>query len=358
MRTDGLVCASPKSSTQVFHIDLGYEFRGGQRQVIYLAKAQCQSGVSVCVVAPLGAPILDQAVRHSIPVLPLPGRFDFDPRNVLVLSPALVSGAVIHTHDARAASLGALVHLYRRDIILVHTRRVSYPLGQGWSRLKYALGTAVACVSAEVQEVVKRCITTPTVIIPSAIALSRYRPRQKDNAGRMGIIGALTEQKGHAQFFRALALLKKSPEVWIVGTGKLEAKLRDLAHSLGLDTMVWKGQLESPEVLPFLDVLVVPSAHGEGSSGVIKEAWAAQVPVVCSDLPANLELVEHEKNGLVFSNNNPAHLAEQLQRATEDATLMGTMIQAGRSNVLSYDVNFMQDAYHDLYCKLRTFSLA
>jgi len=343
---------------RIIHVDLGCEFRGGQRQVVYLAAAQHQAGRPVLIVAPKGAPVLARARQHNIPTLALPARFDFDPRNIRSLSQALVSGDILHTHDARSASLGAFLGLLRRDVLLIHTRRVSYPLGRGWSRCKYSLGSVVVCVSAEVQDEVKRCITTPTIVISSAIVLSRYRPRLLGNGGRVGIIGALTEQKGHAQFFRALALLKKSPEVWIVGQGKLEAELHDLAHSLGLRNVVWKGQQESPEVLPFLDVLVVPSAHGEGSSGVIKEAWACKVPVICSDLPANLELVSHEKNGLVFTNHNPQDLAEQLQRIANDALLREKMIKAGSKDVLSYDVSFMRDAYDDVYRKVRSFSLA
>lgn len=343
---------------RVIHVDLGCEFRGGQRQVLYLAAAQCQAGMPTLIAAPRGAPILQRAVQQDIPVLSLPASFDFDPRNIRALSQILVSGDIIHTHDARSASLGALIHVFRRDIFLVHTRRVSYPLGRGWSRWKYALGSAMACVSAEVQGVVRQSISTPTVIIPSAIDLSRYTPRQRGNNGRMGIIGAFSKQKGHEQLFKALALLEDRPEVWIVGAGQLEGELRELAQSLGLYNLVWKGQVESPEVLPFLDVLVVPSAHGEGSSGVIKEAWAAQVPVVCSNLPANMELVSHEKNGLVFANHHPEDLVAQLQCIQNDPLLVEEMIRAGSRDVLSYDVFFMRDAYHDLYSKLRTFSLA
>ncbi len=337
----------------VTHLDLGCEFRGGQRQVLYLAGEQARSGMRVRVAAPAGAPILDEASARGLETLSLPARRDFDPRNLARLARALAPEEILHTHDARAASLGALVRLVRPGVRLVHTRRVSYALGRGWSSLKYRLADLVACVSREVEDMVRTAGVTKTAVIPSAIVLERYAPRRDGNGGRMGIIGALSPQKGHRQFFEALALLDGLPEVWIVGAGALEGELKALAARLGIGgRLVWKGEVESPLVLPMLDVLVVPSAHGEGSSGVVKEAWAAGVPVVCSDLRANLELVRDGENGLAFPNGDAAALARQLERLRRDPALAGRLVAAGRVDVRGYDAPGMREAYDRVYAAL------
>ncbi len=334
----------------VVHLDLGGEYRGGQRQVLYLARAQHLDGMAVQIAAPRGAPLLDHAGQQGVSTLSLPGRFDFDPRNVAALALGLTAGHILHTHDARGASLGALVRLTRPGLALIHTRRVSYPLGRGWSRWKYRLADMVVCVSQEVREQVVRAGVSRAAVIPSAIVLARYSPRQVGNHGRIGIIGALSPQKGHDQLFRALARLDTVPEVWIVGKGRLEQRLRDLADELGIAGRIeWKGQVESPQILPWLDVLAVPSAHGEGSSGVIKEGWAAGVPVVCSDLPANLELVRHEDNGLVFANGRPDELARQLRRLAGEPELAASVVRGGSLSVQDYDVSCMYQAYQGLY---------
>lgn len=337
----------------VTHLDLGCEYRGGQRQVIYLASVQAKVGMKVRIASPAGAPILDVAREQGIEVQPLPGLRDFNPLNILALARSLPPSAILHTHDARAASLGALVFLFRRDTGLIHTRRVSYELGRGWSRLKYRLADMVVCVSRDVEEVVRRAGVRRTMVIASTIVRSRYSPRRSDNGGRIGIIGALSPQKGHAQFFEALALLADLPEIWVVGAGDLEDDLRKLAARLGLsERIVWKGQVESPEVLPFFDVLVVPSAHGEGSSGVIKEGWASGVPVLCSDLAANLELVQDEKNGLVFHNGDPSMLARQLERLLTCPDLGNGLVATGLSDVGAYDASEMHAAYLRAYAAL------
>jgi glycosyltransferase involved in cell wall biosynthesis len=341
--------ASP-SLPAVTHLDLGCEYRGGQRQVIYLAAEQAGAGMEVRVAAPEGAPILDAALERELGILELPRRRDFNPLNLAALARELPGSSILHTHDARSASLGALAALLRRDLTLVHTRRVSYALGRSWSRWKYRLAIVVVCVSREVEEAVRMAGVRRTVVIPSAIVRGRYSPRLAGNDGRLGVIGALTPQKGHGQFFEALSLMDDAPEVWIVGAGPLEHGLREQAARLGLaERIVWKGEVESPLVLPLFDLLVVPSAHGEGSSGVIKEAWASGVPVVCSDLPANLELVQGGENGLVFRNGDPQSLALQLDRLRRDPSLGPRLAAGGAVSVGAYDAPGMHAAYLRAY---------
>lgn len=338
---------------RVTHLDLGMEYRGGQRQVLYLAAEQLRQGYAVRVAAPAGAPILLEAKKHNLPTLVLPRRLDFHPQNTAFLLKHLVPHEILHTHDARAASLGAICAVFCRRLIVLHTRRVSYALGRGWSRWKYALGRMVVCVSREVEERAAAAGIGRTAIIPSAIALERFAnlPRH-DNKGRLGVIGALSPQKGHAQFLRAVSLMDNPPQVWIVGEGELEAPLQALVKDLGLEAcVVWKGQVESPEIFPHLDVLAVPSAHGEGSSGVIKEGWAAGVPVVCSDLDANLELVQPGENGLVFKNGDPQDLARQLDLLRRDPDLGSRLVQQGRECAQSFDVAQMYAAYEQVYLK-------
>jgi len=326
------------------------EYRGGQRQVLYLAEAQYIAGMDVLICAPCGAQILEHAQRLGLRTAVLPGRYDFDPRNLISLRSQRSKITVLHTHDARAASLGAFVRPWMTA--LVHTRRVSYPLGQGWSRLKYKWASIVVCVSREVEEAVHKARITRTAIISSAIKLSRYTPRREGNGGRIGIIGALSPQKGHEQFFKALALLKSIPEVWVVGTGVLENELKQLAELLGIDhRILWMGYRESVEILPYLDVLVVPSVHGEGSSGVIKEGFATGVPIICSDLAANLELVTSGYNGLVFQNGSPEDLALKISDL-EDERLHRQLVVSARHEISRFDVASMHDAYCRIYEEL------
>ena len=84
----------------VTHLDPGCEFRGGQRQVLYLAAEQAGAGLDVRVAAPHGAPILDAALGRGLATLPLPRSRDFHPANLAALRGALSSADISGQIDA------------------------------------------------------------------------------------------------------------------------------------------------------------------------------------------------------------------------------------------------------------------
>jgi GT2 family glycosyltransferase/glycosyltransferase involved in cell wall biosynthesis len=76
-----------------------------------------------------------------------------------------------------------------------------------------------------------------------------------------------------------------------------------------------------PEHLSRLDVLVLPSVWLENSPLVIKEAFAAGLPVVTSDLGGMRERVRSEVDGLLFEPGNAHALAAQLRRLRSEPGL-------------------------------------
>lgn len=81
-------------------------------------------------------------------------------------------------------------------------------------------------------------------------------------------------------------------------------------------------QEELGEILSSVDVLVVPSRWYENAPVVILEAFAAGVPVVATDLGGMSEVVEHDKNGLLFGLDDAEALARTLEQlASEPETV-------------------------------------
>lgn len=370
------------TAIHIILLDLGREMRGGQLQVFYLARGLHRSdGFSVVVACPAGAPLAREAAAAGIPVLGLPGRRSWSPRALLALRrEARGHGAVVlHTHDARAASLGALCKgTWGAKVRLVHTRRVSYPLGRGLSRRKYLAADAVAAVSAETGGVLAAAGLDPAriTVIHSGIDPTRYYPRRERGDGRFvfGMVGALTPQKGHTVLIEALAALQAREaahadgdaggaqggpllppwEVRVVGEGPLFGILLDRADELGVSPrMAFLGRQDSRRMLPDCDALVVPSVHGEGSSGVIKEGWVTGLPVICSGLASNLELVRHGENGLVVPPGDAEALAEAMHRVAGDAALRARLVEGGTASVAHYTDMRMAEAYMALYRRLR-----
>lgn len=66
--------------------------------------------------------------------------------------------------------------------------------------------------------------------------------------------------------------------------------------------------------LALADILVHPS-HREGFPNVILEAGAMQVPVICSDIIGNTDIITQQKTGLIFPVKDAAVLKEALEFA-------------------------------------------
>ncbi len=370
------------TAMHIILLDLGREMRGGQLQVFYLARALHHSdGFTVVVACPAGAPLAREAVAAGIPVLPLPGRRSWSPRALLALwrEARGHSRVVLHTHDARAASLGALCKgTWGAKAPLVHTRRVSYPLGRGLSRRKYLAADAVAAVSAETGGVLAAAGLDPAriTVIHSGIDPTRYYPRRERGDGRFvfGMVGALTPQKGHTVLIEALAALQACEagdaegnadggtggapmpawEVRVVGEGPLFGTLLDRADELGVSPrMAFLGRQDSRRMLPDCDALLVPSVHGEGSSGVIKEGWVTGLPVICSGLASNLELVRDGENGQEVPPGDAEALACAMRRLATDAALRERLAAGGTASVAHYTDARMAESYMALYRRLR-----
>lgn len=82
-------------------------------------------------------------------------------------------------------------------------------------------------------------------------------------------------------------------------------------------------------VLNALDVLVHCSIRPEPFGRILIEAMACGIPVVASAAGGVLEIVTHEKNGLLYA---PAHIdqmSEQCQRLLRDPALRQRLIVGG-----------------------------
>ncbi|NJB67316.1 glycosyltransferase involved in cell wall biosynthesis [Desulfobaculum xiamenense] len=357
----------------ILHLDLGRELRGGQRQVLYLCRHLAASReYRPVIAAPGDSPLMACAREEGIETVPLPSRFEWHPATILFLRTLILRERIdcLHTHCARSASLGAVLkRLCGGRPLLVHSRRVSYPLGRGWSRRKYAMGDAVVGVSAEIAATLRECglDADKVSVIHSGIDPARYVMHRPPLAGlslRIGMVGALSAQKGHAVLIDALSILTRdgSLPAWdaeIVGDGALRAELEAKVRQEGLaERVLFSGYRESREVLPGFDILAVPSIDGEGSSGVIKEGWASCVPVVTSDLPSNLELVQPGYSGLSFANGDGAELARVLTDMLHDIAAGGTrlcnaLVEGGRARLEYFTDMAMARAYMALYAYLR-----
>jgi glycosyltransferase involved in cell wall biosynthesis len=149
--------------------------------------------------------------------------------------------------------------------------------------------------------------------------------------------------KNHMGLLEALAVLKRDHglEVPLVCTGTKNAYFAEIeARVLTLDL---GGQVKflgfvSPEDLVAIfassEAVVVPTRF-EAGSGPVWEAFAAGVPVACSNVTSLPDQVGDA--ALLFDPDDTAQIAEAIRALWVDAHLRDTLIARGRANVARYD---------------------
>ena len=86
------------------------------------------------------------------------------------------------------------------------------------------------------------------------------------------------------------------------------------------------------------DVLVFPSRCAfEGHPGAIIEGFMAGLPVIASDLPGPLEVVEHEVNGLVVPTGDAGAFASAMNRLVNDHELRRRLAAGARASASIFD---------------------
>ena len=118
-------------------------------------------------------------------------------------------------------------------------------------------------------------------------------------------VGELIKRKNHETVIKALALLNDSSIVYVIcGKGELEGYLKNLCKELKVDEQVYfLGYREDIlEIYRIADAFVFPSWQ-EGLPFALLEAMASGLPVICSDIRGNRDLVKDQE--FVIKTNKP-----------------------------------------------------
>src|SRR6185437_11475590 len=123
-------------------------------------------------------------------------------------------------------------------------------------------------------------------------------------------LGRLARRKGVDVLLKALTELPAEPGVRLVvaGSGDDEAELRALAasHALG-DRVRFVGRVDGADKLYLLQnaiATVMPSRVWEAFPLVVLESFAAGRAVIGTRVPGIADLVENDKTGILFEDEN------------------------------------------------------
>ncbi|MGC0273650.1 glycosyltransferase family 4 protein [Pseudactinotalea sp. Z1739] len=174
-------------------------------------------------------------------------------------------------------------------------------------------------------------------LVYNGLDLQTFRalPRQNNGTGTIRIVavGRLIEKKGFEDLIDACHLLHaagRSVRCDIVGSGERADALAGRISALGLEGVVnLRGPLPQEQVRQVVaggDVLAAPCVVGsdgntDGLPTVVLEAMALGTPCVTTDVTGLVEVIDHERTGLLVPQHDPASLAWALERLSTDTDL-------------------------------------
>jgi glycosyltransferase involved in cell wall biosynthesis len=163
-------------------------------------------------------------------------------------------------------------------------------------------------------------------------------------------VGRMEGQKAQIIILRALLDLKENGVgdfVFLIAgrEGKQTEELYSFVEKNELDEHIkFLGhRSDIYKLLVSSDGFIFPS-RSEGLPGALIEAEAAGLPIICSDIDSNLEVVKKDKNGLVFPVDNVQQLVEHLQKLIADQNLREQM---GAQSLKIFEERFQLDAIHE-----------
>lgn len=136
-------------------------------------------------------------------------------------------------------------------------------------------------------------------------------------------VGELNKNKNHEVVIRAIGKIDNPNINYIIcGQGKLEGYLRDLSKELSIENQVHLlgFRKDIPEICKIADLFAFPS-YREGLSVALMEAMANGLPVVCSNVRGNSDLIEDGKGGYLIEPVDVEGFAKYINELISDSEI-------------------------------------
>ncbi|MFH0069897.1 glycosyltransferase family 4 protein [Peribacillus sp. NPDC056705] len=164
-------------------------------------------------------------------------------------------------------------------------------------------------------------------------------------------IGEMIKRKNHETALKAIAKLKHKNFVYLIcGRGELENYLKELSKNLGIENNVrFLGyRNDIPEICLAADLFLFPS-YQEGLPVSVMEAMATGLPIICSSIRGNTDLIEDGNGGYLNMPEDVDGFATSIEKLISDADLRKLMGKRNFEEVKKYDNTVVKEEMRKLY---------
>jgi L-malate glycosyltransferase len=334
----------------VLHVDTERGWRGGERQLLWLATAIAAKGHRSIVAARAGEPLAAAARQRGLPVFPFSPRGEADVIAALRLRSFIRAENVqiVHAHTAHAVAFGALATI-GTDAAMVLTRRVDFRLRDNpFSRWVYGRAKAIIAISSAVADalVASGIPRSRIEIVHSGIDLSRsLHPAPAERLAELGVRGgpvvvqvaAFVPHKDPVTFVRAMAVVREkvpSVQALMLGEGPLRGEVESTRRALSLDDVIHApGHVPDAEPILLAADVATLSSREEGLGTTLLDAMFFGIPVAACAGGGIAESIVNGETGLTAPVGDYDGLGRAIVRLLEDRPLAMRLATAGRARV-------------------------
>ena len=365
---------------------------GVARHVLRLAKDLGDAGHSVAVatgqVEPHEGDMSGLADAYGVQVVHIPGlgrsiSWRDDWRAFLALRKLVkeLRPDVVHTHTAKAGTLGRIVALLARTRRIVHTYHGHVFHGY-FSPVKTAIILSVERTLAwgtdhfialsktqqnELSERYRIAAAHKFTVIPLGISAYDLGASQHNGSNvrddlnlppavkLVAAVGRIVPIKNPGLFLNIAKICCQQEPVAhfiFVGRGEAEQETQRMAQETGLAGQVhflgWRDDLAS--IYSQIDALLITSQN-EGTPYSILEAMSLNCPVVATKVGGVPDMIRHEETGLLFDSGDSEAGAAAILRVLRDEAVRNEIADAARFYVrANYSHERVLQQILDVYC--------
>jgi len=356
----------------ILYLDINTEWRGGQRQLLWMGEGLRRHGGRPIFALRSGVPLAERARASNIEVIAIdPLIAEWGPWTVLRLRRVIKREhvSIVHAQSGHTMALAALASAGTRAKI-VFARRVTTPLrANRATRWKYARAHRLISVSrAGVDGLLRAGVKPERVrVVPSGVPLAKpAAPASAELLSSFGVpagaplavlVASLSAAKDPATFVRAIQVARRAVpalHALVVGDGPLRESLAAEITALGLDAYVHlTGFRTDPESLEAAaNVVVLTSKSLEGTPGVLLDALVLGKPIVATNVGGVPEVIEDGISGLVVPIGDVEALGRSIARILCDPALAARLGAGARERAPMFSientVSRTMDVYHEL----------
>lgn len=341
---------------RILHIDSGQEWRGGQRQVLLLARSLRQRGYEPLVVAAPGSHLVQRLRRAGVATSAVAMRGPWDlvaARRIRALVRTW-NAQIVHAHDPRAHALALVALLDRPRVPLIVTRRTTHPprgirrrYGSRVARFIAPSRAVAESLSSAGIERRRLAVVAPGVPTPSVTVPRDWRAecRWPANSVLCAVLGAGTDDGGHleevAQQLRPTA--RRRGRLLLLGGASSGG-----CTIGGIDAFRAGVVDEIHPAIAGADLLL-HLVTGDTLGTALIDAMALGVPPVAFEAPGVAELVEHERTGLLVAAGDVPAFARAVSQMIADDRTRRALGKRGPARAARFGVDAMTEGVEEIY---------